>query len=132
METTFGVIKPDAVAAGKIGEIIKIIEKNGFKIVGLRMERLSLEKAQKFYEVHKARPFYNDLTKYMSSGPIVALALEKEGAVKAWRQVMGATNPAEAEEGTIRKLYGENIERNAVHGSDALETAKAELAFFFP
>jgi nucleoside-diphosphate kinase len=90
-----------------------------------------LEKAQKFYEVHKARPFYNDLTKYMSSGPVVVLALEKENAVKAWREVMGATNPADAAEGTIRKLYGENIERNAVHGSDASETAKAELAFFF-
>jgi nucleoside-diphosphate kinase len=131
MERTFGIIKPDAVAAGKIGAIISVIEKNGFKIVEMRLERLSLERAQKFYEVHKARPFYNDLTKYMSSGAVVVLALEKENAVKAWREAMGATNPAEAAEGTIRKLYGENIERNAVHGSDAPETAKAELAFFF-
>jgi nucleoside-diphosphate kinase len=131
MERTFGIIKPDAVAAGKIGAIINIIEKNGFKIAEMRLERLSLERAQKFYEVHKARPFYNDLTKYMSSGAVVVLALEKENAVKAWREVMGATNPAEAAEGTIRKLYGENIERNAVHGSDAPETAQAELAFFF-
>jgi nucleoside-diphosphate kinase len=131
MERTFGIIKPDAVAAGKIGAIISIIEKNGFKIAEMRLERLSLERAQKFYEVHKARPFYNDLTKYMSSGAVIVLALEKENAVKAWREVMGATNPAEAAEGTIRKLYGENIERNAVHGSDAPETAKAELAFFF-
>jgi nucleoside-diphosphate kinase len=132
MEKTFGIIKPDAVAKGKIGEIIRIIEENGFKIAGLRLEQLSLEKAQKFYEVHKARPFYNDLTKYMSSGPVVVLALEKENAVRAWRDIMGATNPIEAAEGTIRKLFGENIERNAVHGSDAAETAKTELAFFFP
>jgi nucleoside-diphosphate kinase len=131
MERTFGIIKPDAVANGKIGAIIKIIEENGFKIVGLRLEHLSIERAQKFYEVHKARPFYNDLTKYMSSGPVVVLALEKENAVKAWRDIMGATNPADAALGTIRKLYGENIERNAVHGSDAPETAKVELAFFF-
>ncbi|MEM8968722.1 MAG: nucleoside-diphosphate kinase [Bacteroidota bacterium] len=128
---TFSMIKPDAVAEGNIGAILKMIEEAGFRIVAMKKTRLSKVTAGKFYEVHKERPFYNDLTDYMSSGSIVALILEKDNAVANFRKLIGATNPAEAEEGTIRKLYAKSIEANAVHGSDADETAQQEGSFFF-
>jgi nucleoside-diphosphate kinase len=132
VERTFAIIKPDAVAAGNSGKIIEIIEKNGFKIVGMQKMQLTKEKAQEFYGVHKDRPFFGDLVTFITSGPIVALALEKDGAIKAWRDLMGATDPLKAAEGTIRKQFGVNIGSNATHGSDAPETAKVELALFFP
>jgi nucleoside-diphosphate kinase len=131
MERTFGMIKPDAVAAGNAGKILDAIEKNGFKVIGMRKLHMSLATAQKFYAVHSARPFYADLTSFMSSGPTIVLALEKDGAIKAWRDLMGATNPADAAEGTLRKLFGASIDNNAVHGSDAPETAAEEIKFFF-
>nr|WKN39359.1 nucleoside-diphosphate kinase [Tunicatimonas sp. TK19036] len=128
---TFSMIKPDAVSDGHTGAILKMMEEAGFRIVAMKKTALSKETAGKFYEVHKERPFYNDLTSYMSSGPIVALILEKDNAVADFRKLIGATNPAEAEEGTIRKLYATSIEANAVHGSDADETAQQEGNFFF-
>jgi nucleoside-diphosphate kinase len=131
MERTFGIIKPDAVAAGNTGEIIKAIEDNGFKIVGMRKIHMCKKTAQKFYEVHKERPFYDALTTFMSSNPCVTLVLEKNDAIKGWRDLMGATNPDAAAEGTLRKKYGKSIDHNAVHGSDAPETAAVEIAFFF-
>lgn len=124
-------IKPDAVRNGHIGNILARIEKEGFKILGLRLLRLSIEDARKFYEVHKERPFYGDLCNFMSSGPIVAAALEREGAVAKWREVIGATDPAQAADGTIRKLYAESKEANAVHGSDSADNARTEIDFFF-
>lgn len=124
-------IKPDAMEAGNAGAIIKMIQEGGFKIVAMKMTRLSEETAGKFYEVHKERPFYKDLTAYMSGGPIIAMILEKDNAVADFRKLIGATNPAEAEEGTIRKLFAKSIEANAVHGSDADETAQVEGNFFF-
>lgn len=124
-------IKPDAVAAGNVGNILAMIEKAGFRIVALRKLHMSQDQAKRFYEVHKERPFYNDLVKFMTSGPIVAMVLQKENAIADLRQLMGATNPANADEGTIRKNYAENIERNAIHGSDGPETAKEEVTFFF-
>jgi nucleoside-diphosphate kinase len=124
-------IKPDAVAKGYAGAILAAIEENGFTVVGLKKTRLSVAQAQAFYAVHKERPFYNDLVKFMTEGPVVAMVLEKAGAVAEWRKLMGATNPEKAEEGTLRKRFAENIERNAVHGSDAPETAAAEIPFFF-
>lgn len=131
MERTFGIIKPDAVAAGNSGAIIKKIEENGFKIVGMKKIHMTKETAMKFYYVHRERPFYQDLTDFMSSAPCIVMALEKENAIKGWRDLMGATNPAQAEEGTLRKLFGASIDNNAVHGSDAPETAAEEIAFFF-
>lgn len=131
VERTFSIIKPDAVAAGQAGEILAMIQAAGFQIVGLRMTRLSETQAQGFYAVHKERPFYAGLVKFMTEGPIVVMALERENAVKGLREVMGATNPANAAEGTIRKRFAENIERNCIHGSDAPETAEVELRFFF-
>ena len=131
VERTFSIIKPDAVADGHAGEILAMLQKAGFKILGMRMTRLSEAQAKAFYAVHKERPFYSGLVKFMTEGPIVVLALERENAVRELREVMGATNPANAAEGTIRKRFGANIERNAVHGSDAPETAAAELQFFF-
>ena len=131
LERTFSIIKPDATAAGKAGEILAVIQKAGFKIIGLRMTRLSEAEAKAFYAVHKERPFYSGLVKFMTEGPIVVMALEREDAIKGLREVMGATNPANAAEGTIRKLFATDIERNAIHGSDAPETAAQELAFFF-
>ena len=132
VERTFSIIKPDAVAAGNAGAILALLQKAGFKIIGMRQTRLSEAQAQAFYAVHKERPFYGGLVKFMTEGPIVVLALERENAVKQLREVMGATNPANAAEGTVRKLYATDIERNAIHGSDAPETAAVELAFFFP
>ncbi|MCU0439758.1 MAG: nucleoside-diphosphate kinase [Raineya sp.] len=128
---TFSMIKPDAVEAGNIGAILKMIEEAGFRIVAMRMTKLSKGRAGQFYEVHKERPFYNDLCEYMSSGHIVALILEKENAVADFRKLIGATNPANAEDGTIRKLFAKSIEANAVHGSDSDENAAIEGAFFF-
>ncbi len=128
---TFTMIKPDAVEAQNIGAITKMMEEAGFKIISMKYTRLSNEKAGQFYEVHKERPFYNDLCNYMSSGPIVAMILEKDNAVADFRTLIGATNPAEAAEGTIRKLYATSIEANAVHGSDSDENAALEGSFFF-
>ena len=124
-------IKPKAMADGHMGKIIDKIITGGFKIKALKYTRLSKEEAMKFYEVHKERPFYGDLTEFMSSGPIVAAVLEKENAVQAYRDYIGSTNPAEAAEGTIRKLYATDIQANAVHGSDSDENAIIESGFFF-
>ena len=131
LERTFSIIKPDAVAAGQAGAILAMLEDSGFKIIALRMTRLSDAQAQGFYAVHRERPFFVGLVKFMTEGPIVVMALEREDAVKKLREVMGATNPANAAEGTIRKRFATNIERNCIHGSDAPETAEAELRFFF-
>jgi nucleoside-diphosphate kinase len=131
MQRTFSIIKPDAVASGKAGKILALLEENGFRIVALRMAKLSQSQAEGFYAVHKERPFYSSLVKFMTEGPVVLMALEREDAVKKLREVMGATNPANAAEGTVRKLFAESIERNAIHGSDAPETAAQELQFFF-
>jgi nucleoside-diphosphate kinase len=132
VERTFSIIKPDAVAAGQAGEILATIEKAGFKVLGLRMTRLSERQAQGFYAVHKERPFFAGLVKFMTEGPIIVMALERDDAIKGLREVMGATNPANAAEGTIRKRFASSIERNCIHGSDAPETAEQELRFFFP
>jgi nucleoside-diphosphate kinase len=131
MEKTFSIIKPDAVASGKAGKILALLEQNGFRIAALRMVKLSQSQAEGFYAVHKERPFYGSLVKFMTEGPVIVMALEREDAVKKLREVMGATNPANAAEGTIRKLFAESIERNAIHGSDAPETAAQELPYFF-
>ncbi len=128
---TFTMIKPDAMADGNAGAILKMIEEAGFKIVALKMTLLSPERAGQFYEVHKERPFYNDLKKYMSSGKIIAAILEKDNAVADFRKLIGATNPEQAEEGTIRKKFAKSIEANAVHGSDSDENAQIEGSFFF-
>ena len=124
-------IKPDAVGAGNIGAITKMIEEAGFKIISMKYTRLSKERAGQFYAIHRERPFYEDLCNYMSSGPIVAMILEKDNAVEDFRTLIGATNPAEAAEGTIRKLFATSIEANAVHGSDSDENAGIEGRFFF-
>jgi nucleoside-diphosphate kinase len=131
VERTFSIIKPDAVAAGHSGEILALIQKAGFKILGLRMTRLTDGQAQAFYAVHKERPFFGGLVKFMTEGPIIVMALERENAIKGLREVMGATNPANAAEGTVRKRFATDIERNCIHGSDAPETAEVELRFFF-
>jgi nucleoside-diphosphate kinase len=128
---TFTMIKPDAVRAGNIGNILQMINKAGFRIVAMKYTRISLDQAGAFYEVHKERPFYGELTEFMSSGPIVAAILEKDNAVADFRKLIGATNPAQAEEGTIRKMYAASIGENAVHGSDSDENAKIEGDFFF-
>src|SRR5215217_7588641 len=128
---TFGIIKPDAVRAGKQGAIIQKILNNGFKIHGMKLIHQSLKQAEGFYAVHAERPFFGELTEFMSSGPCVVLALEKENAVKAWRDLMGATNPAEAAEGTLRKEFATSIGENAVHGSDSDENAAIEIGYFF-
>ena len=131
MERTFGIIKPDAVAKGHAGAILAAIEEAGFKLVGFKKTRLSTAQAQAFYEVHKERPFYNGLVTFMTEGPVVVMVLEKENAIADWRKLMGATNPEKAEAGTLRKRFAQDIERNAVHGSDAPETAAVEIPFFF-
>ncbi|MBI5663257.1 MULTISPECIES: nucleoside-diphosphate kinase [Ignavibacterium] len=128
---TLAIIKPDAVSDGYIGEIISMITKAGFKIKAMKMVHLTVNQAKSFYEVHKERPFYNDLVEYMTSGPCVPIALEKENAVEDYRKLIGATDPAQAEEGTVRKLYARNKQFNAVHGSDSDENAEKEVAFFF-
>ncbi|MEZ0608955.1 nucleoside-diphosphate kinase [Fibrella sp. WM1] len=128
---TFTMIKPDAVAEGHTGAITKLIEEAGFRIVAIKKTRLTPERAGEFYAVHSERPFYNDLKNYMSSGAIVPMILEKENAVADFRKLIGATNPAQAEEGTIRKLFAKSIEANAIHGSDSDENAQIEGNFFF-
>ena len=131
MERTFAIIKPDGVERNLTGKILERIESQGFKIVAMKRTLLSKAQAEGFYDVHKERPFFDSMTSTMSSGPVVLLVLEKENAIADWRKLMGATNPADAEEGTIRKDFAENIERNSVHGSDATETAAFEMSYFF-
>ena len=131
MEQTFAIIKPDAVERNLIGKIIERIESKGFRIIAMKRILLTVPIAEGFYHVHKERPFFSDLTKSMCKGPVVLLVLEKEGGIKAWRELMGATNPKDANEGTIRKEFAVNLEKNSVHGSDALETAAFEISYFF-
>jgi nucleoside-diphosphate kinase len=131
IERTLCIIKPDGVRSGNIGNIIAHIQKEGFKILSLKMTRLTKQAGGVFYEVHKGRPFYDELVNFMSSGPCVPIALERENAIAEWRRVIGATDPAEAAAGTIRKLYAKNKGENAVHGSDSVENGNREIAFFF-
>jgi nucleoside-diphosphate kinase len=131
MQQTLAIIKPDAVAAQYTGRILQRIEEAGFQIRAMRMQRLSQVEAEGFYAVHRARPFFGSLTQFMASGPVVLLALEADDAIKKWRTLMGATDPAKAEPGTMRKEFGASIENNATHGSDAPETAAFELSYFF-
>ena len=131
VERTLSIIKPDAVAKNVIGEIYSRFEKAGLKIIEARMQHLSREEAEGFYAVHKDRPFFNDLVDFMTSGPVMIQALEGENAIAMNRQLMGATNPAEADAGTIRADFAQSIDANAVHGSDAAETARTEIAYFF-
>ena len=131
MERTLCIIKPDAVKKKVQGNIIQIILDNGFKILGMKQVHLKKEQAQKFYEVHKERPFYGELVDFMISGPCIPIALEKENAVTGWRELIGATDPAEAAEGTIRKQFADSKSENAVHGSDSVENGKIEVGFFF-
>ncbi len=128
---TFGIIKPDAVGKGHTGKIIDRILADGFQIRGMKLIHQTKRQAEGFYAVHAERPFYLELTEFMSSGPCIVLALEKENAVKAWRDLMGATNPAQADEGTLRKEFGGSLGENAVHGSDSKENAAIEIAYFF-
>ncbi len=128
---TFTIIKPDSVRKGNFGKIISRLEEKGFKVIGLKKLFLSQQQAERFYAVHSARPFYNDLVQYMTSGPVYVAALEAEGAVASLRTLMGATDPLKADAGTIRKEFGESIEQNAIHGSDSDENAAIEIAFFF-
>ena len=130
-ERTFAIINPDAVARSCSGDILSMVEGAGFRIVAMRKTQLSQKQAEAFYAVHKERPFYGGLVKFMTEGPVVVMVLEKENAIQAWRDLMGATNPANAAEGTIRNRFATNIERNCVHGSDAPATAAVEIPFFF-
>jgi nucleoside-diphosphate kinase len=130
-ERTLAIVKPDAFARGLAGDIIKRIEVSGLKIRAMRLVRLTRPQAESFYEVHRARPFFGSLCEYMSSGPVVVAMLEGDSAIARWRELMGATDPAKAAAGTIRKDFGQDIEKNAVHGSDAPDTAAREVAFFF-
>ncbi len=132
MELTFAIIKPDAVRARHAGRIIQRIEDEGFQIRAMRLVHLTKREAEGFYAVHRARPFFASLTEFMSSGPAVVMALEAPDAIKKWRTLMGATDPAKADAGTLRKQFGASIENNATHGSDAAETAAFELTYFFP
>ena len=131
METTLTILKPDSVGAGNTGKIIDHLIQEGFTLKGMKLLHLSQAQAQAFYEVHKERPFYNDLVAFMTSGPVVAAALQRDNAVKHLRDVMGATNSAEAAPGTVRAEFGTNIEKNAIHGSDSPENAAREVGFFF-
>ena len=128
---TFGIIKPDAVRSGQTGAIIQRITDGGFRVRALKLIQMTLAEAEGFYAVHKERPFFPELTQFMSSAPCVVMALEKEGAVKAWRDLMGATDPAKADEGTLRKEFGGSMGENAVHGSDSEENARIEISYFF-
>jgi nucleoside-diphosphate kinase len=132
LERTLTIIKPDAVAAGHVGDIIKAFEREGFRLVAARMVNLTKPEAEGFYAVHRARPFFKSLTDFMSSGRALVMVLETENAVARLRELMGATDPSQAAPGTLRKLYAENIERNAIHGSDAAQTAAFEISYFFP
>jgi nucleoside-diphosphate kinase len=131
MERTFAIIKPDAVKRRLAGRILQRIEEEGFTIRALRLMHMTTAEAEGFYHVHRARPFFGGLTEFMSSGPVIVLALEAPDAIRKWRDLMGATDPAKADAGTLRKEFGESIERNATHGSDAPETAAFELGYFF-
>ena len=131
IERTFAIIKPDAVKAGHTGDILKAVEANGFRIVAMKRIHLTKKQAEGFYAVHRERPFFGPLTDFMCEGPIVAMILEREDAIRKWRDVMGATDPAKAAEGTLRKQYGSSIQYNATHGSDAPETAAFEMKYFF-
>lgn len=131
MERTLTIIKPDGVAAGLTGAVLAHLEKAGFRILGLRRLQLSRAQAEGFYAVHRERGFYQDLVRFMTEGPVVVAALERDNAVAELRRHMGATDPAKAEAGTLRKLYAQSIERNVIHGSDAAETARQEIAYFF-
>jgi nucleoside-diphosphate kinase len=131
-ERTFSIIKPDAVKAGSAGGILGRIEKDGFKVVALRLRHLTRAEAEGFYHVHRARPFFGSLTEFMSSGPCITMVLEREGAIARLRELMGATDPAKAAAGTIRKDFAASIEANAIHGSDAADTAAFEIGYFFP
>ena len=131
IQRTLAIIKPDAVARGAMGDIIATIERRGFAVLSAKMLHITREQAEGFYAVHAGKPFFESLTVFMSQGPILVMALEKENAIADWRELMGATNPANAKEGTIRKKWAESIERNAVHGSDAEDTARFELSYFF-
>lgn len=131
MERTFAIVKPDAVKAGVTGRILARIESEGFRIVAMRLQHLTKREAEGFYVVHAERPFFGGLTDFMSSGPCVLLCLEADGAIVKWRTLMGATNPANAEAGTMRAEFGASIDNNATHGSDAPETAAFELGYFF-
>ena len=131
IERTLSIIKPDAVARGLIGEILRRLESSGLKIVAAKLARLTREQARAFYAVHNERPFFASLTEYMSSGPILVSVLEGEGVIMKNREIMGATDPAKAAPGTIRREWGKDVEKNAVHGSDGRETAASEIAFFF-
>lgn len=130
-ERTLAILKPDTVSAGDAGKILSMIEAAGFRIAGMKVLSLSEKKAGQFYAVHRERPFYGNLVKFMSEGPVMPMVLERDNAIQQLRLVMGATDPAKAGEGTIRKLYGTSIERNSIHGSDAPETARFEIGFFF-
>ena len=132
IERTFSIIKPDAVAKNVIGEIVSRFENNGLRVIAMKMLQLTKEQARGFYAVHKERPFYNDLVEFMTSGPVVVQVLEGENAILKNRELMGATNPADAAPGTIRADFAKTVDENAVHGSDGPETAAAEIAFFFP
>jgi nucleoside-diphosphate kinase len=131
IERTLSIVKPDAVSRNLLGEILRKFEAGGLKVVATKLTRLTPDRAKQFYAVHKERPFFGGLCEYMSSGPILVSVLEGEGAIAKNREIMGATDPAKAAPGTIRKLWGQDVEKNAVHGSDAPETAAAEIAFFF-
>ena len=131
LQRTFSIIKPDAVAKNAIGDILKTLEEEGFRILGMKMLEITKQEAEGFYAVHASKGFFDSLTTFMSSGRIVVLALERENAIAGLREVMGATNPAQAAEGTIRKKWASSIEHNAIHGSDAEETARFELSYFF-
>jgi nucleoside-diphosphate kinase len=130
-EQTLAIVKPDAVGRNLIGEIVRRIESSGLQVAAARLLHLSKTQAEGFYAVHRERPFFSSLTDYMSSGPVMVLALQGEGAIARWRELMGATDPAKAAPGTIRKDLGQSVEQNATHGSDAPETARAEIAYFF-
>ena len=131
MERTFAILKPDAVERNLIGKILERVESNGFKIAAMKKVQLTKPQAEGFYYVHKERPFFSSLTDFMCSGPVILLVLEKENAIKTWRDLMGATNPEEAGEGTIRKDFAVNIEKNSTHGSDSAENAAFEISYFF-
>lgn len=131
VQRTLAIIKPDAVKKGRVGRIVTLIEEGGFRVLGMKLLALSEAQARRFYKVHERRAFYESLCKFMSSGPVVVMALEREDAINKWREMMGATNPKEAETGTIRSIFGTDVEKNAVHGSDSRETAEKEISFFF-
>ena len=131
VERTLAIIKPDAVSRGVSGEILALIEQNGFRVRGMKMLRLSRAAAEGFYAVHRGKPFFAGLVEFMTEGPVIVMALEREDAIAKWREVMGATDPANAAEGTIRRRFGTAVNRNCTHGSDAPETARAEIGWFF-